>query len=148
MKPDLKKPLTFEMLFGILEPTQQNPLSITHTPSIAAILDCFPIKHDEEVLELNWDTEECCKGWFLREGKDETYGRVHGGCDGDCGKELPVSSNKHLLTLRIPDYPRKPTDPLELLLQQDDKKWILKFIPAIKTTHRTIPPILTIACFI
>lgn len=138
MKELLKEPLTFERIFGVLEPKLHEDITIYQQTSIKNILDCFPIKYNDDLTELDWSVDDCCAGWFLKENKDSSYGYSHAGCDGNCGKEISDSENDYL-ELLIPNYPRETTNTLEFMIYKDSKKWILKFIPKDMNKLYTMP---------
>lgn len=129
MKDLLKEPLTFEKIFGVLEPTLHEDITLYQQTSIKHILDCFPITYNKDLSELDWSIDDCCAGWFLKENVDGFHEYVHVGCDGNCGKEISEEISSEYLQLLIPNYPREKTDTLEFMIYKDSKKWILKFIP-------------------
>ena len=101
MKKYLREPLTYMKIFGLIEPDDKQNVIIMHESSIKHILDHFPIKYNDNLTEFEWTEEDCCMGWFLQIDKST---RVHAGCDGSCGKEVPEKCSQWFLKLTIIEH--------------------------------------------
>ena len=141
MKDILKHPLTFEKIFGLLEPTIDSNITIYHVGSIKSILDVFPIKYNDELTELSWsvcidDEDSCCAGWFL--SKDGSC-RVHTGCDGDCGHTVDLTKYDNYMKLDIVSSDRDITDELKFIIYDNHRRWMIRVIPSSHYTYFTMP---------